>query len=459
MHIQDLIGRRLRNGGVAGALAKTSVLIALASVVFVSTAFGASPQEAEGVVEDPALERVKAMPIVAAPLDEATLRNCMRAVGLRSPGGDATRAIDAAIEKAFEAAKEQRAAFDAGALIAAGKSIAQQIGESGAFNDAALKSVAQARRGASEIDLQVVGVVATALPDANDPSRTRLLDALRQMLRIDAAMSTLERIPLVPVSFISVGPGLQTINLSTDRGVLTRDLLIADLERRAEAAEGLSLASLEVSAADVQSMNTTIQMSLTNLLAQEVAVDPELLRVLSVLMIGRPAVKLAAELAKVDTELVKALATALAPVEAADVLIALDPRAMRRGVGALDIRRLCAEAVLLKGVTPEQSTKVESVLESWQKAQLAAYQGVLDVDARWLRETQPLAERLKADDPSTWQMNPPSPLLQQVAKEMTQRRDQSKAAKEASERARDQLKEILGNEMWLQLVPTPANPS
>jgi len=430
-----------------------------ACAAFGASAAGALPQDAKEAAGDPALERVKAMPIVAAPLDEATLRNCMHAVGLRSRGGDAAKAIDAAVGKAFEAAKEQRAAFDAGALVAAEKSIAQQIGESGALSGAALKRVAQVRRGASEIDLQVVTVVASALEDASDPSRTRLVDALRQMLRIDAAMSTLERIPLVPVSFISVGPGLQTINLSTDRGVLTRDLLITDLERRAEAAEGLSLASLEVSAADVQSMNSTIQMSLTSLLAQEVAVDPELLRVLSVLMIGRPAVKPAAEIAKLDAELAKALAAALTPVEAADVLIALDPRAMRRGVGALDIRRLCAEAALLKGVTPEQSTKVESVLESWQKSQLAAFQGVLDVDARWLRETQPLAERLKADDPSTWQMNPPSPLLQQVAKEMKQRRDQSKAAKEASERARDQLKETLGNEMWLQLVPAPPKPA
>jgi hypothetical protein len=454
-----LLGRRLRNLGSGAAIAVAVAVAMWACVAVGARAAETRLQDAKQAAGDPALERVKAMPIVAAPLDEATLRNCMRAVGLRARGGDGAKAIDAAIGKAFDAAKEQRAAFDEGALVAAEKSIAQQIGESGAFNGAALKTVAQARRTASEIDLQVVTAVASAVEDASDPSRARLVDALRQMIRIDAAMSTLERMPLVPVSFISVGPGLQTVNLSTDRGILTRDLLIADLERRAEAAEGLSLASLEVSAADAQSMNSTIQMSLTSLLAQEVAVDPELLRVLSVLMIGRPAVKPAAELAKLDAELVQALAAALAPGEAADVLIALDPRAMRRGVGALDIRRLCAEAALLKGVTPEQSTKVQSVLESWQKAQLAAFQGVLDVDARWLRETQPLAERLKADDPSTWQMNPPSPLLQQVAQEMSKRRDQSKAAKDASERARDQLKEAIGNEMWLQLVPAEAKPA
>ncbi len=452
----DFTGQRVRSGWSAMAFVLASLVVAWPSAAFGASAAAFLPQDAKEASADQALERVKAMPIVAAPLDEATLRNCMRAVGLRARGGDAAKAVDAAIVKAFEAAKEQRAAFDGGALVVAQKSIAQQIGETGAFNTAALNTVAQARRSASEIDVQVVSVVASAMEDAKDASRTRLVDALRHMLRIDAAMSTLERVPLVPVSFISVGPGLQTVNLSTDRGVLTRDLLIADLERRAEAAEGLSLASLEVSTTDAQSLNSTIQMSLTSLLAQGVAVDPELLRVLSSLMLSRLAVKPAAALAKLDADLAQALATALTPMEAADVLIALDPRAMRRGVGALDIRRLCAESTLLKGVTTEQATKIESILESWQKAQLAAYQGVLDVDARWLRDTQPLAERLKADDPSTWQMNPPSPALQQVAKEMTQRREQSKAAKDASERARDQLKETLGEAMWLQLVPAPA---
>ncbi|NBX37085.1 MAG: hypothetical protein EBR10_07680 [Planctomycetes bacterium] len=441
------------------AFVVVSSMVVWASVAFGVSAAATPPQDAKEAAADPALERVKAMPIVPAPLDEATLRNCMRAVGLRSRGGDAAKAVDAAIVKAFEAAKEQRAAFDGGALVVAQKSIAQQVGASGGFNAAALNTVAQARRSASEIDLQVVSLVASAMEDAKDASRTRLVDALRQMLRIDAAMSTMERMPLVPVSFISVGPGLQTVNLSTDRGVLTRDLLIADLERRAEAAEGLSLASLEVSTTDAQSLNSTIQMSLTSLLAQGVAVDPELLRVLSSLMLSRPAVKPAAALAKLDADLAQALATALTPMEAADVLIALDPRAMRRGVGALDIRRLCAESTLLKGVTTEQATKIESILESWQKAQLAAYQGVLEVDARWLRDTQPLAERLKVDDPSSWQMNPPSPALQQVAKEMTQRREQSKAAKDASERAQDQLKETLGEELWLQLVPEEAKPA
>lgn len=441
------------------AFVVVSAVMVWGSVAFEASAAAPWSQDAKESAADPALERVKAMPIVAAPLDEATLRNCMRAVGLRPRGGDVAKAVDTAIVKAFEAAKAQRVAFDEGALVTAQKSIAQQIGESGAFNTAALNTVVQARRSASEIDLQVVSVVAAAMEDAQDASRTRLVDALRQMLRIDAAMSTLERMPPVPVSFISVGPGLQTINLATDRGVLTRDLLIADIERRAEAAEGLSLASLEVSTADAQSMSSTIQMSLTSLLAQGVAVDPESLRVLSVLMVGRPTIKPAAALAKLDAEMAQALATALSAVEAADVLIALDPRAMRRGVGALDIRRLCAESALLKGVTAEQATKIESILGSWQKAQLAAYQGVLDVDARWLRDTQPLAERLKADDPSTWQMNPPSPALQQVAKEMTQRREQSKAAKDASERARDQLKETLGEELWLQLVPAEAKPS
>jgi hypothetical protein len=39
---------------------------------------------------------------------------------------------------------------------------------------------------------------------------------------------------------------------------------------------------------------------------------------------------------------------------------------------------------------------------------------------------------------------------------MTQRREQAKALKQASERARDQLKEILGAELWRQLEPPPS---
>ena len=60
--------------------------MAVAVAVWACAAVGASaagtlPQDAKEAAGDPALERVKAMPIVAAPLDDATLRNCMRAVG------------------------------------------------------------------------------------------------------------------------------------------------------------------------------------------------------------------------------------------------------------------------------------------------------------------------------------------------------------------------------------------
>jgi hypothetical protein len=203
-------------------------------------------------------------------------------------------------------------------------------------------------------------------------------------------------------------------------------------------------------------MNTAIQMSVTSLLAQGVAVDPELLRVLSALMLMKPTVKPAATLVGLDAELVRSLVAALSPTDAADVLIALDPKAMRSGSGPLDIRRMCGEAALLKGVTPAQLEKAQGVLEEWQRTQLSGYQSVLDVDSRWLKDAQQLADKLKAEDSATWELNPPSATVERVVKEMTQRREQAKALKQASERARDQLKEILGAELWRQLEPPPS---
>jgi len=405
---------------------------------------------------DPAVQRLMALGVVALPLDEGTLRNCMTAVGLRAPGGDAGRALASAVKAVLARAAEQRAAFEADTLRSTIDSLAKEAGTQEPLSSAAIERISKLRRRALEIDLQVVEDVAASLENAKDPARRRLTDALRDMVRIDAAVSTMDRIAGLPIPFLSVGPGLQSINLASERGLVTRDLLIADLQQRAEAAEVLSLASLQISSSDRSAMNTAIQMSVTSLLAQGVTVDPELLRVLSALMVLKPAVKPATTLVGLDAELVRSLVAALSPSEAADVLIALDPRAMRGGTGPLDIRRMCAEAALLKGATPEQLERVQRTLEEWQRTQLTAYQSVLDVDSRWLKDAQQLTDKLKADDSATWQLNPPSATVERLAKEIAQRREQSKASKQASERARDQMKEILGAELWRQLEPPPS---
>lgn len=421
-----------------------------------SGSHAASPSAKADAPVDPAVQRLLALGVVAPPLDEATLRNCMTAVGLRAPGGDAGRTLASAIKAALAKAAEQRAAFEADTLRSTIEALAKEAGTDGPLSSAAIERISKLRRQALEIDLQVVEDVAASLENAKDPARRRLTDALRDMVRIDAALSTMDRIAGLPIPFLSVGPGLQSINLASERGLVTRDLLIADAQQRSEVVEALSLASLQISSSDRPAMNTAIQMSVTSLLAQGVAVDPELLRVLSALMLMKPAVKPAATLVGLDAELVRSLVAALSPTDAADVLIALDPKAMRSGSGPLDIRRMCAEAALLKGVTPAQLEMAQGVLEEWQRTQLTGYQSVLDVDSRWLKDAQQLADKLKAEDSATWELNPPSATVERVVKEMTQRREQAKALKQASERARDQLKEILGAELWRQLEPPPS---
>ena len=400
---------------------------------------------------------VRAMPLVASPMDASAVESLLTDVGLLPVAAAQREAFEKALVAAVAGADLAREAFDAGEYTRVVDAIAAVLAK-GEYPTTAHVAMTRSLRGnALAIDLTLIDAAARAAAQSFDANAQRQLQWAQLMRRADAAAQTMRHTAALPIPFITVSAAFQAISTLSGKSLDdARAILFLDGASRAPFAEQLSLALLE-GVAFVPSRNThDIQVGLTSALAKGIAVDPEALKMITLALATRAAFSPASELAKLDATLVQSLCVALPLPLAFDVIASLEkssPNGTRLIGMPIRIAQIAREAIALPAVTKEQVVKLTAATQEWQSSDAENLVTMLNGYADFMNAASALAKSMNPDDPQTWPIGELSPTMKRIQQQLAQRVERLQARRAVAKSTREKFEAILGAELWKAVAP------
>ncbi len=317
--------------------------------------------------------------------------SALRDAGLRE-------SVVKAMAPAEVTAYEAHATFDAADGAALNEALAKTLELRGGLDASLRERIRSAQARVEAIDAGLIDAAARALQEQTKTPTQDLATQARLCYAIANAAHSVGDTRGVPVSFVSPVPLLEAISgLAETEAATIRAITLRSAQARADIARRLALETLAMRLPAAEASATQAQMALTSLLANQTSIDPAHMQFVVHGVSAQGAFGPAAELARLNGDLLAELRSSLPAGLAYTMASRLDSK-----------RAISPPRQLLIKTLTDGTPEARELATAFAEHDLAEWIAQLHTDADRLTVAARLSKDIVANDPSTWQVAPPS---------------------------------------------------